>query len=68
MAGQVFAFAGGIARQRYAAPHRIARMTGAQLPLDRMWPLDPDNPINPARGEARGEHLDQIEAALRSGA
>jgi len=40
----------------------------ARLPLDRMWPLDPDSPINPARGEHRGEHLDEIEAALRSGA
>jgi DinB superfamily len=36
----------------------------AELPLDRMWPGDPDSPINAARGEHRGEHLD--EAALRS--
>jgi uncharacterized damage-inducible protein DinB len=37
----------------------------ARLPLDRLWPDDPDSPINPARGEHRGEHLDEIEAVLR---
>jgi hypothetical protein len=37
----------------------------ARLPLDRLWPGDPDSPISPARGEHRGEHLDEIEAALR---
>lgn len=36
----------------------------AELPLDRLWPGDPDSPISPARGEHRGEHLDEIEAAL----
>ena len=48
---------------------RIAEETDAlvaELPLDRMWPGDPDSPINPARGEHRGEHLDEIEAALRA--
>jgi hypothetical protein len=38
----------------------------AALPLDRLWPGDPDSPISPARGEHRGEHLDEIEAVLRS--
>jgi hypothetical protein len=38
----------------------------AELPLDRMAPLDPDSPIWPARGDHRGEHLDELEAALRS--
>jgi hypothetical protein len=38
----------------------------ATLPLDRMWPGDPDSPINAARGEHRGEHLDEIETALRA--
>jgi hypothetical protein len=38
----------------------------ARLPLDRLWPDDPDSPISPARGEHRGEHLDEIEAALRA--
>ncbi len=38
----------------------------AELPLDRLWPGDPDSPISPARGEHRGEHLDEIEAALRA--
>jgi hypothetical protein len=37
----------------------------AELPLDRMAPLDPDSPISPARGEHRGEHLDELERALR---
>lgn len=36
----------------------------AKLPLDRLWPSDPESPINPARSEHRGEHLDEIEAAL----
>ena len=48
---------------------RIAEQTDALvagLPLDRMWPLDPDSPINAARGEHRGEHLDEIEAVLGS--
>jgi hypothetical protein len=38
----------------------------ARLPMDRLWPGDPDSPISPARGEHRGEHLDEIEAALRA--
>lgn len=38
----------------------------ARLPLDRLWPGDPDSPIDPARSEHRGEHLDEIEAALRA--
>jgi hypothetical protein len=37
----------------------------ASLPSDRMWPEDPDSPINPLRASHRGEHLNQIEAALR---
>jgi len=38
----------------------------AELPLDRMWPGDPDSPINAGRWEHRAEHLDEIEAALRA--
>ena len=37
----------------------------AELPLDRMAPLDPESPIYPVRGDHRGEHLDELEAALR---
>ncbi len=37
----------------------------ADLPLERIAPRDPDSPIYPARGEHRGEHLDEIEAVLR---
>src|SRR5437667_12544022 len=40
----------------------------ASLPPDRMYPNDPDSPLNPLRADHRGEHLDEIEAALgRSG-
>jgi hypothetical protein len=48
---------------------RIAVQTDAKaagLPLDRLWPGDPDSPISPDRGDHRGEHLDEIEAALRA--
>ncbi len=47
---------------------RIAEETDArvaELPLDRMYPLDPDSPISPARSEHRGEHLDELERVLR---
>jgi hypothetical protein len=47
---------------------RIAEETDARvagLPLERMVPLDEDSPIYPARGEHRGEHLDELERALR---
>jgi hypothetical protein len=51
---------------------RIAEQTDARvagLPPDGMWPRDPDSPINARRASHRGEHLDEIEAALarRSG-
>jgi hypothetical protein len=29
-----------------------------------MYPTDADSPLNPLRAAHRGEHLDQIEAAL----
>ena len=48
---------------------RIAEETDALvagLPLDRMWPDDPDSPISAARSAHRGEHLDEIEVALRA--
>jgi hypothetical protein len=47
---------------------RIAEETDArvaELPLDWMFPLDPDSPISPARSEHRGEHLDELERGLR---
>jgi hypothetical protein len=36
-------------------------------PLDpqKIYPGDPDSPLNPDRAAHRSEHLDQIEAALR---
>ena len=37
----------------------------ASLPPDRMWPKDPDSPLNALRATHRGLHLDEIEAALR---
>jgi hypothetical protein len=36
----------------------------ASLPPDRMWPNDPNSPLNPLRADHRAEHLDEIEAAL----
>ncbi|HYN64240.1 MAG TPA: maleylpyruvate isomerase N-terminal domain-containing protein [Candidatus Limnocylindrales bacterium] len=48
---------------------RIAEETDAlvaELPLDRVLPRDPDSPIWPGRSDHRGEHLDEIEAALRA--
>ena len=48
---------------------RIAEETDAlmaELPLDRLWPRDPDSPIDPLRAEHRREHLDEIDAALRA--
>jgi Mycothiol maleylpyruvate isomerase N-terminal domain len=47
---------------------RIAQETDervAGLPPDRMWPNDPDSPIYCVRAAHRGEHLDEVEAALR---
>jgi hypothetical protein len=41
-----------------------ARM--ATVPLDRLWPRDPDSPLYPVRASHRGEHLDEVEAALRA--
>ena len=48
---------------------RIAEETDArvaELPLDRLWPRDPDSPINAVRAEHRREHLDEIDAALEA--
>ena len=47
---------------------RIAEETDARvavLPLDRMYPLDPESPISAARSAHRGEHLDELEQAVR---
>jgi len=38
----------------------------ATLPVDRLWPQDPDRPLDALRASHRGEHLDEVEAALRS--
>jgi hypothetical protein len=38
----------------------------AKLPLDRLWPGDPESPINARRAEHRSEHLDEIEVALKA--
>jgi hypothetical protein len=46
---------------------RIAEETDRRvisLPLDRLWPEDPDSPLYALRAAHRGEHLDDIEAAL----
>ena len=47
---------------------RIAEETDARvavLPLDRMYPLDPESPISAARSVHRGEHLDELERAVQ---
>src|SRR2546423_8832796 len=47
---------------------RLAEVTDrlvATLPAEKMWPEDAKSPVNPVRATHRGEHLDQIEAALR---
>jgi sulfite reductase beta subunit-like hemoprotein len=38
----------------------------ATLPPDRLWPADPNSPLYALRAAHRGEHLDEVEAALRS--
>ena len=35
----------------------------ASLPLDRLWPRDPNSPLNPLRATHRAMHLDEIEGA-----
>jgi uncharacterized damage-inducible protein DinB len=48
---------------------RLAEETDARaavLPLERLWPGDPNSPITPDRADHRAEHLDEIEAALRA--
>jgi hypothetical protein len=39
----------------------------ASLAPDRTYPGDPDSPVNALRATHRGEHLDDIEAALEGG-
>ena len=34
------------------------------LPTERMYPQDPSSPLNAVRADHRGEHLDEVEAAL----
>jgi hypothetical protein len=36
----------------------------ASLPLDRLYPRDPESPLFALRASHRGEHLDEVEAAL----
>ena len=36
------------------------------IPPDRMWPQDQASPLNAVRATHRGEHLDDIEAALKT--
>jgi len=39
-----------------------ARVT--EIPADKLWPNDPESPLNGRRASHRGEHLDEIEAAV----
>ena len=57
------------ARELAALSLQIGQETDAlvaTLPPDRLWPRDPESPLYAVRAEHRGEHLDEIEAALRS--
>ncbi len=36
----------------------------ATIPVERLWPRDPDSPLYAVRASHRGEHLDDVEAAL----
>jgi hypothetical protein len=47
----------------------IAEQTDARvatLPVDRLWPADPQSPLYAVRASHRGEHLDEVETALRA--
>ncbi len=58
------------AREAAGLALRMAEETDrlvASLPAERMWPHDPDSPLNPLRAAHRAEHLDEIEAALSAG-
>jgi hypothetical protein len=49
---------------------QIAEETDARvatLPVDRLWPRDPTSPLYAVRASHRGEHLDEVEAALGLG-
>ncbi|HEY1332462.1 MAG TPA: maleylpyruvate isomerase N-terminal domain-containing protein [Actinomycetota bacterium] len=49
---------------------RIAEETDARvasIPAERMYPADPGSIVNALRAGHRGEHLDDIEAALGAG-
>lgn len=46
---------------------RIAEETDARvatLPVERLWPHDPQSPLYALRAAHRGEHLDDIESSL----
>jgi len=48
---------------------RIAEETDARvanLPVDRLSPRDPDSPLYALRASHRGEHLDDVDSALRA--
>jgi hypothetical protein len=55
-------------------PHEAARLAlsvaeetdarVATLPVERLWPRDPHSPLYAVRASHRGEHLDEVEAAL----
>lgn len=56
-------------RELAALSLRIAEETDAlvaTLPPHRLSPRDPESPLYAVRADHRGEHLDEIEAALRS--
>jgi hypothetical protein len=54
-------------REAARLAERVAEETDrrvASLPPERMYPVDPDSPLNALRASHRAEHLDEIESAL----
>lgn len=60
---------------RGLAPREVAQLASrlaeeadrlvSSVDPQRLWPQDPNSPLNPLRAAHRGEHLDQIESVLR---
>ncbi len=48
------------------ASRRRPTPASPSLPPDRLWPHDPESPLYAVRASHRGEHLDEVEEALRA--
>jgi hypothetical protein len=43
-----------------------AIIVAGYLLFNRLWPRDPNSPLYAVRADHRGEHLNEVEAALRA--